>query len=512
MEYVKRVSIAFLCFFCVLFSVTFVTADEKPVMLFFYSKDCDDCHAIMEQYLPSFLKMYGKYISFIEREVSIPAHFDSLCALESRTGVPEAEKDFPAVYFMGTMVEGANNVRMKLEYLVREYLAHPDSVKKREREVMSHGTSMIQSSDIQTQHTVAVAYFYKRDCKECSRAEEIIEWLKKKYAFVSIDVFDISDARNKLIASYLGIKTGMPEKRLMSTPVFFFGDREYMLSENITRENLSRLIEKFAPVGTEPVWRTISNEELKAAEETVSGVFRKFSFLTVALAGFGDGINPCAFATILFFISYLGILGRTKREILFVGLSFALAVFITYFCIGLGFLSVVKRVVHIELLSKIIFGGTAVLCAVFGFLSVVDYFKARSGNISGMSLQLPTFLKRSIHATIRDKAKTKSYIVGAFVAGFIVSVLEFACTGQVYLPTITFMIGVAGQKSKAISHLLIYNICFIFPLLIVFGAVYGGVSSKAINRLMEAKVGMVKLILAAVFFAVGGLLFWTVFM
>lgn len=64
----------------------------------------------------------------------------------------------------------------------------------------------------------------------------------------------------------------------------------------------------------------------------------------------------------------------------------------------------------------------------------------------------------------------------------------------------------------AILYLLLYNICFIVPLLFVFGVVYFGVSSQSIARLMEAKVGTVKLILAGIFFTVGFLLFWAVFM
>ena len=135
----------------------------------------------------------------------------------------------------------------------------------------------------------------------------------------------------------------------------------------------------------------------------------------------------------------------------------------------------------------------------------------KSGKPAEMLLQLPMFLKRYIHKTIREKVRMESIVAGALIAGFIVSILEFACTGQVYLPTITFMVGMEGLKVKAILYLLLYNICFIVPLLFVFGVVYFGVSSQTIARLMEAKVGAVKLILASVFFMVGGLLFWIAF-
>jgi cytochrome c biogenesis protein CcdA len=95
------------------------------------------------------------------------------------------------------------------------------------------------------------------------------------------------------------------------------------------------------------------------------------------------------------------------------------------------------------------------------------------------------------------------------VAGFTVSLLEFACTGQVYLPTITYM---ASRKVEALGYLLFYNSFFILPLLAVFGAVYFGVSSKTVAQIMESRVGTVKLVLAVVFFIVGALLFWAAFL
>ena len=194
---------------------------------------------------------------------------------------------------------------------------------------------------------------------------------------------------------------------------------------------------------------------------------------------------------------------------LFVGLSFAFAVFLTYFLIGLGFFNIVKRISYLELVSNIIFLGTGVLCFIFGFLSINDYFKARAGKTSEMTLQLPMVIKRRIHSTIREKTRMQSFVMGALIAGFLVSILELACTGQVYLPTITLIVQEKGG-SLAMFYLILYNMFFIIPLLLVFGFVYFGTSSHGIATIMESRVGMVKLVLAVVFFSVGGLLFWAV--
>jgi len=505
-----RTSILFFLLLTVLFLFSpRGSADGKPEMLYFYSKDCEHCQSVEREFLPEFLEKYGAHFTFRELDVAVPANMDSLLAMESRVGVPESEKDYPAVYFMGRMIEGEIPIRMRLASLVEDYLAAPDSMRVLDREVRARVPEAVRPAEIETDRTVAMAYFYKQGCKECGRAEEIIEWLKESYPFLVIDVFDIGEKRGKLLAAALGLRTGVPEKRLMSTPVFFIGG-DYLLSEDISRHRLAGLVESYAGKGAEPYWRGIGEGELARAQARLTDMFRHFTVLAVAAAGLADGVNPCAFATILFFISYLGMVGRKRREILAVGLCFALAVFLTYFLVGLGFFNVVRQAAHIEILAKIIFGGTGVLCIVFGMLSVGDYFKARAGKVSDMSLQLPAFLKKRIHAAIREKTRMDSLVAGALLAGFMVSILEFACTGQVYLPTITLVVKQEGYTSAAVLYLLMYNLFFILPLLLVFGLVYFGISSRGIARMMETRVGSVKLGLAAVFFLVGGILIWTV--
>ena len=488
--------------------ITFAQPKPKPAMLFFSSKDCEHCAAIKKEFLPGFLKKYGASFRFMELDVSNPANYDSLLAMESRVGVPEAEKDYPAVYFMGTMLEGEIPVGTKLEPLVRAWLANPDSLEALDRAVMSRKAVILKTGAGTGGKPVYLAYFYKQGCRKCGRVKEIVAWLEKNHPNVHVESFDIAEKRSKLLATALGVRCGMPRERLMSTPSFFVAS-EYVLEGDITQKTLSDLVTKYGKTGAKPYWNTLSPEELARAEKLIEETFNSLALVAIALAALGDGINPCAFATILFFVSYLTMLGRKKKEILMVGLAFAFAVFITYFLVGLGFLGALKRAAHIEILSKIIFGGTAVLCWVFGALSISDYIKARAGNTSEMSLQLPGFLKRRIHATIREKARARGLVAGALVAGFTVSLLEFACTGQVYLPTITYM---ASRKAEALGYLLFYNFLFILPLLAVFGAVYFGVSSKAVAQIMESRVGTVKLVLAVVFFVVGALLFLAAFL
>lgn len=501
----KRVFFLLCLFFLAGFA--FDAPAAKPPMLFFYSNDCEHCAAIRQDFLPGFLKEYGSRFNFVELEVSTPANLDSLLAMESRAGIPEDRKDYPAVYFMGTLIEGEIPVGTQLAGIVRAWIANPDSFAALDRAFMARKADVFGLRPGGGAKTVHMAYFYKQGCRKCGRAEEIVRSIEKAWPNVRVESFDIAGAGNKRLAAALGLRSGMPRNRIMSTPVFFAGDG-YVLAEDISPKRLAGLASTLSSTGTAPFWREMGEGELARADAFIRGTFDSITLAAVALAALGDGINPCAFATILFFVSYLTMLKRTRREILVVGLSFAFAVFVTYFLVGLGFLNMLKRAANIELLARLIFGGTGMLCLVFGILSVGDYFRARAGNVSGMALQLPAFLKRRIHSTIREQARTERLALGAVIAGFTVSVLEFACTGQVYLPAITYM---ASREASAVGYLLLYNALFILPLLVVFGVVYYGVSSQRIARIMERRVGAVKLVLAAVFFTVGGLLLWSLF-
>lgn len=504
--------ITFLLLVTNLFKASMVSAIDKPDMLYFFSPDCDECRSVKEEFLPGFLDSYGEHFNFVMLDVTESVYMDSLMSMEARVGVPEQDKSYPAIYFMGDIIEGGLTIMMKLEPLVNAYLANPDSMLARHEEVMARNADLFDEPVVAVDNAQSVhfAYFYKKGCKECGRALEIVHWLEDRYDNVTVTSFDIGDRDSKVIAMAMGRKTGVPDKRLMSTPSFFVGG-DYVLSEDISRENLVTLVDTYSAKGAAPVWTDLTETELESARSDIASQFQSFVILAVALAGLGDGVNPCAFATILFFVSYLTMIGRKGREILIVGLSFAFAVFITYFLVGLGFSQIIARVANIDFMAKIIFGGTAVLCLIFGVLSVYDYYKVRQGKTGEMALQLPEFLKKRIHSTIRGRVRMNSMVAGALIIGFLVSILEFACTGQVYLPTITFMVGMQGYRSAAVMYLLIYNFFFIVPLLVVFGFVYFGVSSRAVAHIMENRVGTVKLALAVVFFCVAGLLFWTVF-
>jgi len=140
--------------------------------------------------------------------------------------------------------------------------------------------------------------------------------------------------------------------------------------------------------------------------------------------------------------------------------------------------------------------------------AVRDYVRVRRGGLAEMSLQLPSYLKDRIHRTIREGSRTRRFVPAAFASGFVISVLELLCTGQVYLPTIIFVVGVPELRVQATLYLVLYNLMFILPLVGIFALAYFGTSSRDFTKFLQQRAGAIKLGMAVLFLALGG---WLVY-
>ncbi|MBI1977055.1 MAG: hypothetical protein HYS56_06070 [Candidatus Omnitrophica bacterium] len=235
--------------------------------------------------------------------------------------------------------------------------------------------------------------------------------------------------------------------------------------------------------------------------------FSAFSFLAIVTAGFLDGINPCAFTTIVFFISFLGFAGYQRCQIQWIGIFFILSVFLTYLAIGLGLLRVLHTLSIFPILSKGLLWLTAAVTALFCFLSFKDFWIYRkTGQTREWTLQLPLSIKQRIHRVIGEGYRGVGAgfkpaptiplfkLIGtALITGFLVSSLESVCTGQLYVPTLVYMTRLKETAWQAWGYLLLYNGAFILPLAAVFLFSLFGFTSQQFGQWASKHLGIVKL-------------------
>lgn len=204
----------------------------------------------------------------------------------------------------------------------------------------------------------------------------------------------------------------------------------------------------------------------------------------ILAAGLIDGVNPCAFTTLLFFMSYLGLRSGSRWRAAAAGLAFAAGVFLAYFAIGYGVLNVFRlggRLQGFRLALKL---TVSVLTAAFFAVTVRDIAALLRDRSASPVMMLPARFRTAINAMIRAGTGSPALILGAFVSGVVVSVLELACTGQVYFPAISAMVQ-AGVSGSGLLYLTLYNLAFVLPLLAVLAASLLGLRQEALRSFFK---------------------------
>ncbi len=213
----------------------------------------------------------------------------------------------------------------------------------------------------------------------------------------------------------------------------------------------------------------VEPDKPKTSDATIQTKLTLTKILSLAAV---DAVNPCALAVLtLILITILTYNPEAKKKVLWAGLVFALSVFIMYFFYGLvivRFFQIVQALASIRLWLYKILGGLAII---LGLLNIMDFVKYRPGRLG---TEMPMFLRPKVKKII--SRATSPW--GAFIAGFFVTVFLLPCTIGPYV--ICGGILCALDLAKAVPWLLIYNLVFVLPMLVITGIVYFGLS-KAQN-------------------------------
>ncbi len=344
--------------------------------------------------------------------------------------------------------------------------------------------------------SIVLVYFYQPGCPECVRAKQHIDTVAPDFPLLKVREHNILDTGGIVLNQVLSSRFSVPSAQHGVTPSVFT-QHGFIIRGDINPRSIARLLDATERLPQDDSWLETGEEEEREAAETIDRRYAAFTLPIVIGAGLLDGINPCAFATIIFFLSYLQIARRTPREMLMVGAAFITAIFLAYLAAGLvlyQFLATISdRFAGIQFWMNLTFASLALVAA---WLSLRDALRARAGNLGDMTLQLPAFLKDRIRGTIRKTTRSHHFVIAAFFAGIVISLLELACTGQVYAPIIY---QIQRGNLNAFTWLVIYNLAFIAPLIAIFLLAYGGLRSETLVSFQKKHTFSVKLALAILF-------------
>ncbi len=353
---------------------------------------------------------------------------------------------------------------------------------------------------------VKLVFFYKNGCVSCDHVKKELNTLQSTFPELEVEIHNIFHVDAMRLNETYCERFNVPEKIRMVAPAVFMADG-YLIKNDIDFDRLCRLASDSIKIKNNN-WYVVKNKEIDHSEKRITKRFSHITTTFVLLAGLNDGINPCAFATIIFFISYMFIGRRRRKEILLVAGAFICGVFAAYYLMGMGLSELVIRLQIIRNFSKYVNIAMIIIVSIIVILSLYDGILCLKGRIEDMSLQLPEFLKERIKSTIRFGTRQYHFILAAFITGIAISVLELACTGQVYLPTIIYMLKTGQGAANAYWLLGIYNVAFIIPLIAILLLAVFGMKNTTMVNLFRKHAAAVKFSTALLFTMLLILLIW----
>ena len=349
-----------------------------------------------------------------------------------------------------------------------------------------------------------ILFFYSSRCPSCRKLKnEITPPVFEKYQDqIKVVYLDYIFSENYEKLAFLEEQWQVENK----TSVELFSEAGYVSSEDegTINQNIENLIQKTLKLSEGNKKKVTS--ETGAIEDIIFQRFKGFTPWVVAGAGILDGLNPCAFATIIFMVNLLMVLGHNRKRILEIGVTYSITVFITYLLLGFGLFQIWQTLTVYQVFSRVVYGIMASILLVFAILSIKDAIQYKKNKKeTEFSLGLPKGFRVKINQYLKKSFSEKKLLLAAILSGFVISLLEAGCTGQIYLPTIMY-IARQSTSMRAFFYLILYNAFFIIPLLVVFFRVYYGSQSKALVNFGRKNILFSKLAMGSLFIVLSILL------
>ena len=484
---------------------TQISFSKEPVRLYFFYSEEKGGQKVEAEFIKPLSKQYPLEIqSFSLNKLD---NYDLLGKFEKQ--LKQEDNELPVVIIGNKILGGESKIRKELEGLVKSYAEKGGvdwpalQVTQTERWIPRAPTEEEKRSPT----IVYGAFFYTHGCLHCEAVKAKLREWAPKYPDLRIGTFDTTKEENKRIGEALFEIYKVPAQRVGEIVQLYVGE-DYLSGDEFRHEDFEKLVSKYQGKGAPPPWEKVTQETLAKGEKKIIDRFKQFSVWGVFIAGLIDGLNPCAFATIIFLVSYLSFLGKAKQRDPHLRYYFHPG---CLYCLHPnrngahgGFPHAKRFPSHHERdLSR-----HRHICICAWGLSFYDYLLFRSGHMEKMKLQLPMALKKRIHGIIRIQTRSsKAGFLGTFVLGFVIAITEVVCTGQVYLPTIGYIMTLPKLRAHAFSYLVLYNIAFIIPLVGIFVAAFLGVTSEKMAVVTKKHTGTVKLLTGILFIGLAMFIF-----
>ncbi len=346
--------------------------------------------------------------------------------------------------------------------------------------------------------------FHEIGCSHCDRTEAFLESIHPDYPDLEILHYEIHESEAldllpKLLAAY-GVDDG-------SVPILFVGDVSFVggvfygledepfapsgRSENLALERAIRLAIETGALS--PLSRIDESSGRTLAEN--------LTIPAVILAAAADSVNPCTFAVLVLLLGTLLVAQRKGRKalVLKAGFAFTIAVFVSYFLMGIGIFSAIQAAG----IQRPFIMAVSSLAILLGLWNMKDYFAYGKW----FTIEVP----QRWRPTVKRLTASVVSVPGAFFVGIVDSLFLLPCSSGPYI-AILALLSKTTTRAEGILYLLLYNVIFVLPLVAITLAVHFGFTTTArAERWRSARLGKLHLVSGIIMFLLGAGMLLAVF-
>ena len=350
---------------------------------------------------------------------------------------------------------------------------------------------------------VKLYFFWSTYCPHCQTALPYVSFIDQAYPWVSLQSYQlVGEAANIRRYDEMARRLGQTAQ---SVPSFMFCNTmmtgfEASKTPNQLIDGLKDCRDYLAQHPDLEAYQPLYGSNRTASDIVELPFFGPLSpeahslaFLTLAVAAV-DAFNPCAFFVLMFLLSMMLHLG-SRRRMLLVGGIFVFFSGLAYFLFMSAWLNLFRLIGQMEIITMV----AALVAVIVGLINIKDFFWFRKG----VSLSIPEKAKPGLYQRIRKLLHSKSIyalIGAAILLSVFANFYELLCTAgfpMLYTRILTLS---DLQASQYYLYLLLYNLIYVVPLMIIVLVFIGSLGSR---KLQEQEGRSLKLISGMMMCALG---------
>jgi thiol-disulfide isomerase/thioredoxin len=358
--------------------------------------------------------------------------------------------------------------------------------------------------DVNDQPVIHLYFFWSKKCPHCLEAQPDVINMDKEYSWLKLHSLELNDHPEN-IQTYLNM-AALFGADARSVPTFMFCGN--LMSGYDNKNTTGQLLKSYLQACYQFVKENNPDnatafilDQGKAVSVdvpfigSVSSADYSLPVLTVFIAAM-DAFNPCAFFVLLFLLSMM-VHSRSRGRMALIGGIFVFFSGAVYFLFMAAWLNLFIYLGELRLMT-LIAGSIAVMIAL---VNIKDYFWFQQG----FSLSISDNKKPKLIDRIRQLLRLESTITVIFatvVLALVANSYELLCTAgfpMVYTRILTLN---ALSTESYYLYLLLYNLIYIFPLLVIVILF----TIKLGSRKLSEHEGMVLKLLSGVMMLMLGLL------